>query len=82
MEEKVIFSLTDNSGVLRFESFEAVNAPELEETVAALRTYLVGRPLVDADMDTVDGLLGNVDGPSRIKFLDMLSRLKQLCRRF
>jgi len=46
---KLRAALSDRTGVLRFESFDIVNAPDCAETAATLRHYLVGRPLAETD---------------------------------
>jgi len=42
-------ALSDRTGMLRFENFDIVNAPDSAETAATLRHYLVGRPLAETD---------------------------------
>jgi len=47
--DKIRLSLSDESGELRFESFEIVDMPDCQELAGQLREYLVGRPLAQAD---------------------------------
>jgi hypothetical protein len=49
--DKIRFTLSDSSGVLRFTSFDFVDAPECAETARALGEYLVGRPLAEVDVE-------------------------------
>lgn len=46
---KVRCTLSDRTGLLRFESFDIVDAPERGEMAAMLRHYLVGRALAETD---------------------------------
>jgi len=47
--DRIRFRLSDERGCLCFEAFEIINASECRECEAALRDYLVGRPLMAAD---------------------------------
>jgi len=53
---KIRYSLSDASGVLRFTAFNIVDALECGDTPEMLRKYLVGRPLADVDVDYIRGL--------------------------
>ena len=46
---KVRFSLSDETGVLRFTSFDIADVPDFCEMAETLQEYLVGRPLADVD---------------------------------
>ena len=59
---RVRCTLSDKSGILRFDSFDIVDAPECREAVAALRHYLVGRALAETDTGYVREL-GRVTRP-------------------
>ena len=48
--DNVRFTLSDDSGQLRFESFEIVDTSECQLT-GVLQEYLVGRPLAKVDLD-------------------------------
>ncbi len=54
--------LSDKTGVLRFKSFDIVDAPECRETAATLRHYLVGRALAETDTGYIREL-GRVTRP-------------------
>ena len=54
--DKVRFSLSDESGVLRFQTFDIVGGSDSCEIVEMLQEYLVGRPLTDVDVDYLRGL--------------------------
>jgi len=51
--DNVRFSLGDESGELRFESFEIVGMPECQETADELTRYLLGRPLREVDLKRI-----------------------------
>ena len=59
---KIRYSLSDASGVLRFKAFDIVDAPECGDMREMLCKYLVGRPLVDVDVDYIRGLRCKGDG--------------------
>ena len=44
------YSLSDKDGVLRFDAFEIVGAPECRHVSEALKEYLIGRALDDVDL--------------------------------
>ncbi len=46
-------AMSDRTGVLRFEGFDIVDAPECAETVYRIREYLVGRALAETDVDYI-----------------------------
>ena len=54
--DRIRFRLSDDSGSLCFETFEIVNSPECYEFEAALREYLVGRPLATVDVSYLRSL--------------------------
>ncbi len=81
MTDKIVFSLSDQSGELRFERFAAVGAPELEPTVEALQAYLLGRPLREIDIEAIAGMIHALDDRSRSELLGLFRHLKQACSR-
>jgi hypothetical protein len=54
--DKLRFRLSDDSGVLRFVKFEIADAPTCREMEEMLREYLVGRALVDVDLEYLRNL--------------------------
>jgi len=50
---KVRCAMSDRSGVLRFESFDIVDAPERAGTAQTIHRYLVGRALAEADTERI-----------------------------
>jgi hypothetical protein len=54
---KIRCGLSDRSGVLRFESFDIVDAPECAEIAYGLRAYLVGRALAEVDVGHLQEVL-------------------------
>lgn len=51
--EKVRCSLSDKTGVLRFDNFEIVDAAECEETADKIADYLIGRALSEVKADRI-----------------------------
>ena len=51
--DKVRFSLSDETGELRFTDFDIVDAPECRDVTIVLKHYLLGQPLADIDLDQV-----------------------------
>jgi hypothetical protein len=45
--------MSDRTGVLCFENFDIVDAPECHETAEEIRRYLVGRALTDVDVSQI-----------------------------
>ena len=54
--DRIRFTLGDASGVVCFKSFDIVDAPQCASMAQALRTYLVGRPLSDINLDYLRSL--------------------------
>jgi len=54
--DRVLCALSDRTGVLRFDSFDIVDAPDCEETAATLRHYLVGQALGETDIGYIRDL--------------------------
>jgi len=61
-DERIRFSLSDESGVLCFETFAIMDAPECRDLEQNLRAYLLGRPLSKADLGYLRGLTCHGDG--------------------
>jgi hypothetical protein len=55
------FRLSDDSGYLCFEAFEIVNSPECRQFEAALKEYLIGRPLATVDVRYLKSLKCNAE---------------------
>ena len=79
---KVRFSLNDDTGVLRFETFDIVDLPDSCEMVEELQDYLVGRPLADVDMDYLRGLRCSGDGECLRTTIRMVNEYQQLFSRY
>jgi len=60
--DKIRFSLSDESGVLCFETFAIENAPGCRGVEEELRAYLVGRPLSKVDLGYLRSLTCAGDG--------------------
>ena len=60
--DKIRFSLSDESGVLRFETFAIMDVPECRDMEREFRAYLVGRPLSEADLGHLRSLTCDGDG--------------------
>lgn len=50
-KDKVRFSISDSTGVLRLESFELVDMPMCQETAELIRTLILNKPLSEVDID-------------------------------
>ena len=61
-EDRVRFSLSDETGELRFTSFQIVDVPDCKYVEREVVRYLVGRPLADVDPHYVRGLACPGDG--------------------
>ena len=61
-DDKIRFSLSDESGILRFETFAIMDAPECRDLEQELRAYLVGRPLSKASLGYLRSLTCDGDG--------------------
>jgi len=48
--DKVRFTLSDETGALRFKDFDIIDAPECKEIADTLRQYLLGRPVAEIDV--------------------------------
>lgn len=53
LADGVRFVLSDDSGTMRFERFDILNAPECSAFVTEAQAYLSGRALAEIDMDHV-----------------------------
>jgi hypothetical protein len=51
--DNVRFSLSDETGVLKFKSFDIVNTPDCAKLAEELREYLLARPLREIDISLV-----------------------------
>lgn len=60
--DRIRVSLSDETGVLCFESLGIVDAPECRDAEQRLRAYLLGRPLAEVDLDHLRGLKCAGDG--------------------
>ena len=56
--DRIRCALSDRSGVLRFESFDIVDAPECEDVSYSVREYVIGRALAEVNVDHVRDLVG------------------------
>ena len=60
--DRVRFSLSDETGELRFTAFRIVDAPDCRRVEREVVLYLVGRTLADADPHHIRGLECPGDG--------------------
>ena len=77
-QDRLRIRLSDRSGDLRFEAFEIVNAPECREIEAALRCYLVGRPLAEVDLDYLRELRCPANGECARAVIDEVQKCQRL----
>ena len=76
--DKIRFSLSDKSGVLRFETFAIVGAPECGDMEQELRAYLVGRPLSEVDPGYLRSLSCKGDGACMRAVIQTVGEYKEL----
>jgi len=76
--DKIRFSLSDERGVLRFERFEIVDAPECWEVEQEVRSHLVGRPLTDVDLTYLRSLTCNGDGACTRAVVQVIEEHQQM----
>jgi hypothetical protein len=60
--DRLRLRLNDDDGVLRFVSFEILNASRCRGIETALQEYFVGRALADVDFDYLQRLMGRGNG--------------------
>jgi hypothetical protein len=75
---KVRFSLSDETGVLRFTSFDIVDVGGFCEIVETLQEYLVSRPLADVDVDYLRKLTCTGNGECLHTVIQMVEEYQQL----
>lgn len=56
LRQRIRFSLSDESGRLRFTRFEIVDSHSCEDFAKSLRAYVLDRPLNEIDLDHVKSL--------------------------
>lgn len=54
--DRVRFSLSDKSGVLRFEAFDIVGSTDCARMAEEIRKQIMGVPLAEIDLDQLRGL--------------------------
>jgi hypothetical protein len=59
---RIRYSLSDASGVMRFTSFEIIDAPQCKNTNKLLREHLMSRPVADVDLDYLRGMTCELNG--------------------
>jgi hypothetical protein len=55
-KDNVRFTLSDDTGVLKFKTFDIVNTPACARLAKQLREYLLARPLREIDMQVVKAM--------------------------
>ena len=76
--DKIRFSLSDESGVLRFERFEIVDAPECCEVERKLRSHLVGRALAEVNLTYLRSLTCDGDGACMRAVVQVIEEHQQM----
>ena len=76
--DKVRFSLSDASGVLRFKSFDIIDAPECQEIAEELRSYLVGRPRSQVDVDYIRNLRCPGSGLCMVRIAEVVAEYREM----
>jgi hypothetical protein len=76
--DRLRFRLSDDSGVLRFEEFVIIDALDCKDMQHTLREYLVGRSLVDVDLDYLRQLKCPADGECLRAMIDEVEKYQRL----
>jgi len=76
--DKLQFTLSDESGVLRFKSFDIADAPECWQIAKTLRQYLVGRALDDVDVDYIRSLSCSGSGVCIEKIATVVAEYREM----
>ena len=76
--DKIRFSWSDESGVLRFEAFAITDAPKCRDVEKKLQAHLVGRPLSEVDMGYLRSLTCNGDGVCMRAVIQAIGEHQQL----
>ena len=71
-------SLSDESGVLRFKSFDIADAPDCWKMAKTLRHYLVGRALSDVDVNYIRNLSCSGDGVCIERVADVVAEYREM----
>ncbi len=76
--DKIRYTLSDESGQMRFETFEFNNMPGCAETLGTLRDYLLSRPLSQVDPQWVRSLHCTGSGHCMIDVARVIEEHQQL----
>ncbi len=76
--DKIRFSLSDKTGVLRVEGFDIVNAPQCRDLTASLKRYLIGRPVAEIDIYHIRSLRCRGDGRCMRAIVDAIAEYHEL----
>ena len=76
--DKVRFSLSDKTGVLRIDDFDIVDAPQCTTFAEKLKRYLIGRPVAEIDVDYIRSLGCSGDGQCMRTIVDVIAEYHEL----
>jgi len=75
---RVRFSLSDETGVLRFTSFDIVDIPAFCDVVETLQEYLVGRSLAEVDVEHLKNVSCAGDGECLRAVISLVEEYQQM----
>lgn len=76
--DKIRFSLSDESGALRFDSFAITDAPRCRDMERKLQSHLVGRPLSEVDIGYLRNLTCDGDGSCMKAVIQVIKKHQEL----
>jgi len=76
--DRIRFSLSDKTGVLRVEDFEITKTPQCLDLAESLKASLVGRPVADIDIDYIRGLRCQGDGQCTRAIVEAIAEYHEL----
>jgi len=76
--DKIRFSMTDKTGVLRVQDFDIVDAPQCTEFAEKLKRYLTGRPVAEVDIDYIRSLTCLGDGRCVRAIVDAIAQYRDM----
>jgi len=76
--DKIRFALSDKTGVLRVVDFNIVDALQCSEFAEGLKRYLIGRPVVEIDVDYIRSLRCSGDGQCMRAIVDAIAQYHEM----
>jgi len=76
--DRIRFSLSDKTGVLRIEDFDIVDASQCTTFAEELKRYLIGRPVAEIDVDYIRSLRCQGNGQCMRTIVDAVAEYHEL----